>query len=48
MAKARGLITYLVEDEGRTQVAAGSKTVLAIGPAPAKSFVGVTSDLKLL
>ena len=47
-AKAAGLVTYLVEDAGRTQIAAGSKTVLAIGPAPTKSFEGLTGDLKLL
>lgn len=47
-AKAAGLATYLVEDAGRTQIAAGSKTVLAIGPAPTRSFEGLTSDLKLL
>jgi PTH2 family peptidyl-tRNA hydrolase len=47
-AKAAGLATYLVEDAGRTQIAAGSKTVLAIGPAPTRSFEGLTSELKLL
>jgi PTH2 family peptidyl-tRNA hydrolase len=47
-AKAAGLVTYLVEDAGRTQIAAGSKTVLAIGPAPTKSFEGLTGNLKLL
>lgn len=47
-AKQAGLVTYLVEDAGRTQIAAGSRTVLAIGPAPTKSFEGLTSDLKLL
>lgn len=31
-AKARGIISYLVQDAGRTQIASGSKTVLAIGP----------------
>ena len=31
-AKDAGLPCYLVVDAGRTQIAAGSKTVLAIGP----------------
>ena len=47
-AKAAGIVTYLVEDEGRTQIAAASKTVLAIGPAPNSVFEGITSHLKLL
>lgn len=50
MSKARelGLITYLVADAGRTQIAAGSKTVLAIGPAPVHIIDSITSHLKLL
>jgi peptidyl-tRNA hydrolase len=28
-----GVNTYLVEDAGHTQIKAGSKTILAIGPA---------------
>ncbi len=47
-AVAVGLVTCLFEDEGRTQVTPGSKTVLAIGPAPIKAFRGITSHLKLL
>ena len=47
-AKEAGLVTYLVLDAGRTQIAAGSRTVLAIGPAPTKSFEGITNNLKLL
>lgn len=47
-AKAAGLVTYLVEDAGRTQIAAGSKTVLAIGPAPVAELDKITSHLKLL
>merc|ERR1712176_333046 len=39
---------YLVEDAGRTQIAAGSKTVLGLGPAPVREFVGVTDHLKLV
>lgn len=47
-AMAAGLVTYFVADAGRTQIAAGSRTVLAIGPAPAYAFQGLTSHLKLL
>jgi peptidyl-tRNA hydrolase len=47
-ARAAGLVTYLVEDAGRTQIAAGSKTVLAIGPAPVAALDPITSHLKLL
>eukprot|EP01038_Epipyxis_sp_PR26KG_P008489 gene8489-11475_t len=47
-AQARGLVTCFIEDAGRTQIAAGSRTVLAIGPAPTTSFEGITSHLKLL
>lgn len=48
VARARGLVSYVVRDAGRTQIAAGSRTVLALGPAPSHMFEGVTSDLKLL
>ena len=33
---------------GRTQIAAGSRTVLGIGPGPVKVIDSVTSHLKLL
>lgn len=48
MAQIKGLITYVVEDAGRTQIAAGSRTVLAIGPAPVSVFESLTGHLKLL
>ena len=48
MAQLKGLVTYIVEDAGRTQIAAGSKTVLAIGPAPVAAFESLTGHLKLL
>eukprot|EP00588_Corethron_pennatum_P001569 CAMPEP_0194284422 /NCGR_PEP_ID=MMETSP0169-20130528/27598_1 /TAXON_ID=218684 /ORGANISM="Corethron pennatum, Strain L29A3" /LENGTH=188 /DNA_ID=CAMNT_0039030241 /DNA_START=19 /DNA_END=585 /DNA_ORIENTATION=+ len=50
MTRARNadLPMYLVCDAGRTQVAAGSRTVLGLGPAPASAFEGVTSHLKLM
>lgn len=47
-AKLMGLVTYIVEDAGRTQIAAGSRTVLGIGPAPVKVLDSITSHLKLL
>ncbi|KAL3803254.1 hypothetical protein ACHAWO_005611 [Cyclotella atomus] len=43
-----GIPLYLVEDAGRTQIAAGSRTVLGLGPAPVRVFDGVTSHLKLM
>jgi len=47
-ARALGLATYIVEDAGRTQIVAGSRTVLGIGPAPVKVIDSITSHLKLL
>ncbi|KDD77140.1 PTH2 peptidyl-tRNA hydrolase [Helicosporidium sp. ATCC 50920] len=47
-ARRQGLATYLVQDAGRTQVEPGSRTVLAIGPAPKSQIDLVTGDLKLL
>lgn len=46
-ASKRGVPFYLVEDAGRTQIAAGSKTVLALF-APVSAFEGFTNHLKLL
>mmetsp|Transcript_4270 Transcript_4270/g.6035 ORF Transcript_4270/g.6035 Transcript_4270/m.6035 type:complete len:190 (+) Transcript_4270:174-743(+) len=45
--KEHGIPYYLVEDAGRTQVAPGSRTVLAAGPAPVKILDQFTSHLKL-
>jgi peptidyl-tRNA hydrolase, PTH2 family len=47
-ARGAGLVCCQIEDAGRTQIAAGSRTVLAIGPAPVSSFKGITEHLKLL
>ena len=47
-AAKRGIPVYLVEDAGRTQIAAGSRTVLGLGPAPVKVFDDVTSHLELM
>lgn len=47
-ALERDIPLYLVEDAGRTQIAAGSRTVLGLGPAPTYVFEEVTSHLKLM
>ncbi|XP_062163613.1 probable peptidyl-tRNA hydrolase 2 isoform X2 [Alnus glutinosa] len=47
-AETIGLPTFNVADAGRTQVLAGSKTVLAIGPGPKASVDSVTGKLCLL
>eukprot|EP00761_Pharyngomonas_kirbyi_P000692 gb/GECH01000692.1/.p1 GENE.gb/GECH01000692.1/~~gb/GECH01000692.1/.p1 ORF type:complete len:184 (+),score=58.61 gb/GECH01000692.1/:1-552(+) len=47
-AKMQDLPNHIVMDAGRTQIASGSKTVLAIGPAPTNMVNGVTGKLKLL
>jgi peptidyl-tRNA hydrolase, PTH2 family len=31
-AEKKGLINYMIRDAGRTQIAAGSRTVLGVGP----------------
>ncbi|GAB0494085.1 hypothetical protein MMPV_005375 [Pyropia vietnamensis] len=43
-----GVNVYVVVDAGRTQIAAGSVTVLAVGPAPVEMVDKVTGHLKLL
>jgi PTH2 family peptidyl-tRNA hydrolase len=47
-AKAIGIVAYIVCDAGRTQIAAGSRTVLALGPAPVMLLDQLTGHLKLL
>lgn len=47
-ARDAGLFWYLVEDQGRTQIAAGSHTVLAVGPAPRSEIDKVTGHLSLM
>ncbi|CAN0052270.1 unnamed protein product [Lampetra fluviatilis] len=46
-ARALGLGAPVVCDAGRTQVAAGSCTVLAVGPGPVRAVGEVTGHLKL-
>ncbi|WVZ99289.1 hypothetical protein U9M48_044615 [Paspalum notatum var. saurae] len=47
-AEHRGIPTFIVADAGRTQVLAGSKTVLAIGPGRKPDIDSVTGKLRLL
>jgi PTH2 family peptidyl-tRNA hydrolase len=46
--KDAGVPTYVVRDAGRTQIAAGSRTVLAVGPAPKALVDSITGSLPLL
>lgn len=46
-ATQKGLVNSIVCDAGRTQIAAGSRTVLGIGPGPAKLIDEVSGHLKL-
>ncbi len=47
-ADAMGIFSYLVVDAGRTQIAPGSRTVLALGPAPKSLIDQLTGHLRLL
>lgn len=46
-AMSLGVNAYVVHDAGRTQIAAGSATVLGLGPAPKSVMDQITSNLKL-
>ncbi|KAF9425034.1 hypothetical protein BGZ94_007894 [Podila epigama] len=46
-ARSIGLAAHSIRDAGRTQIAAGSRTVLAIGPGPVSVINSVTGHLKL-
>ncbi|KAK4455531.1 PTH2-domain-containing protein [Podospora aff. communis PSN243] len=50
MAKARslGVTAEVIQDAGRTQIAASSRTVLGVGPAPKSEVDKITGHLKLL
>ena len=43
-----GVNTHLIEDAGHTQIKAGSKTVLGVGPAFSDLIDPITKHLKLL
>eukprot|EP00753_Platysulcus_tardus_P006534 PLAT14290.1.p2 GENE.PLAT14290.1~~PLAT14290.1.p2 ORF type:complete len:170 (+),score=38.10 PLAT14290.1:19-528(+) len=47
-ARMVGVPHYVVVDAGHTQIAAGSTTVLGLGPAPQSLVDRITGDLKLL
>jgi len=47
-AKQAGLPVTMVEDAGRTQIAAGTRTGVGIGTAPGKDIDKITGKLKLL
>ncbi len=47
-ARGMGLVAEVVKDAGRTQIEAGSMTVLGVGPAPKSLIDEVTGHLKLL
>jgi len=47
-AMTAGLVSHLVKDAGRTEIPAGTVTVLGIGPATRMTVDAITSDLKLL
>ena len=46
--KDANINNYLVQDAGHTQIKAGSKTVLAVGPAFPEELDPITQHLKLL
>lgn len=46
-ARSLSLVSTVIADAGRTQIEAGSKTVVAVGPGNEKLVDQVTGDLKL-
>ncbi|CAO3690071.1 unnamed protein product [Rhizopus stolonifer] len=48
IALSLGLPAQTIQDAGRTQIEAGSRTVLGVGPGPAELIDQVTGHLKLL
>jgi len=47
-AMSLGLCARVIHDAGRTQIAAGSATVLGVGPGPSSVVNQVTGELGLL
>jgi len=48
MAKDAGLITAVITDAGRTVIAPGTKTCMAVGPAEEDELDALFSELKLM
>lgn len=48
IAHSLGVTAEVIADAGRTQIEAGSLTVLGVGPAPKSVVDKVTGHLKLL
>lgn len=48
ISRSKGLVTTVIRDAGRTQIAPGSKTVLGVGPARTELVDEVTNHLKLM
>lgn len=46
-AKELNILSSVVRDAGQTQVAPGTRTVIAIGPAPKSVLDQITGHLKL-
>ena len=47
-AEKLDIVTFIVIDAGHTEIPAGTKTVLGIGPAPSNLIDQITGDLPLL
>jgi peptidyl-tRNA hydrolase, PTH2 family len=47
-AAARGIPSVVIEDAGLTEVPAGTKTCLGLGPAPSAELDAITGELDLL
>jgi PTH2 family peptidyl-tRNA hydrolase len=47
-ARNMGVTAEVIQDAGRTQIEAGSMTVLGVGPAPRSVVDKITGHLKLL
>jgi len=47
-AEKLNIFAYIVEDAGHTEIPAGTKTVLGLGPAPDNIIDQVTGNLPLL
>ncbi|KAH8583612.1 peptidyl-tRNA hydrolase 2 [Cryptosporidium sp. chipmunk genotype I] len=47
-AKEKNVTTCLIKDAGRTQIAPGEYTAIAIGPGPSELIDEITGEYKLL